>query len=205
MALAATKCWFIWKERRLRIFEDKSRTPTQLSLDIIRHYDYWHPIQLHNTSLVNISHIKTLHYWQFPRMITVKLNCDASWISEHTNAGFGLVLRNSSGTFRAAECGWCRTFSAQEAEAVALLRTVQWAIKHNVQNLEIEGDNQATIKFLQGKTKDVNWQCLAILEEVQQIAVNLVSFKGFQYVDRRANKVADLLAKEGRRSSNTTS
>ncbi|XP_026383929.1 uncharacterized protein LOC113279449 [Papaver somniferum] len=136
-------------------------------------------------------------------MNTVKINCDASSISEHTNAGFGLVFRTSSGTFRATKCGWCRTFSAQEAEVVALLRAVQWAIRHNVQNLVIEGDNLTTIKFLQGKTKDVNWKCLAVLNEVQQLADKLVSFQGFQFVDRRTNKVADLLAKEGRRSSST--
>ncbi|XP_026459161.1 uncharacterized protein LOC113359798 [Papaver somniferum] len=136
-------------------------------------------------------------------MNTVKINCNASWISELTNAGFGLVLRNSSCTFQAAECGWCRTFSAQEAEVVALLKAVQWAIRYNIQNLAIEGDNKETIRYLQGKLITVNWQCLAILEEVKLVASELVSFIGFQYVDRRANKVADLLAKEGRRSSST--
>lgn len=48
MALAATKCWFIWKERCLRIFEDKSITPIQLSLDISRHCEYWHPMTLNS-------------------------------------------------------------------------------------------------------------------------------------------------------------
>ncbi|XP_026420031.1 uncharacterized protein LOC113316011 [Papaver somniferum] len=138
-------------------------------------------------------------------MNTVKINYDASWILELTNAGFGLVFRNSSGTFRAAECGWCGTFSAQKAEAVALLKAVQWANRHNIQNLAIEGDNQATIQYLQGKTITVNWQSIAILEEVKLVADKLVSFKGFQYIDRSANKVADLLAKEGRRSNSTIS
>lgn len=37
MALAATKYWFIWKERCLRIFENKNRTSNQLAQDISRH------------------------------------------------------------------------------------------------------------------------------------------------------------------------
>ncbi|XP_026399770.1 uncharacterized protein LOC113295655 [Papaver somniferum] len=109
-----------------------------------------------------------------------------------------------TGTFTAAEHGWCRTFSAEEAEAVAMLKATQWADRHNIQNLIIKRDNQATISYLQGKTNSVKWQCIAVLEEVKVVAAKLVSFKGFQYVDRRANnKVADLLAKDGRRSKNT--
>ncbi|XP_026455920.1 uncharacterized protein LOC113356897 [Papaver somniferum] len=167
-ALAAAKCWFIWKERCLRIFEDKSRTPEQLALDIIRQYDYWHPTHLHNTAQANVRHIKPTPYWQFPRVNTVKINCDASWISEHTNAGFGFVICNWTGTFKGAESGIFRTSTAEEAEALTLLQATNWTIANNLQHLVIEGDNQAIIKHLQGENSTIQWQSLAILEEVRK-------------------------------------
>ncbi|XP_026451657.1 uncharacterized protein LOC113351982 [Papaver somniferum] len=204
MALAATKCRFIWKERCLRVFENKTRTSEQLAIAISSYFVYWHPNNRHtNHRLHSINHSRNI-YWQLPPANTLKLNCDASWLSEITSAGFGFVIRNSTETFTAAEHGWCRTFSAEEEKAVALPKATQCPSIHNIQNLIIEGDNQATISYLQGKTNSVKWQCIAVLEEVKVVAAKLVSFKGFQYVDRRANKVEDLLAKEGRRSNNTS-
>ncbi|XP_026452989.1 uncharacterized protein LOC113353675 [Papaver somniferum] len=197
MTLAATKCWFIWKERCLRVFENKTRTTEQLALAISRHFAYWHPenrVTTHETN--NITQTRDI-YWNLPAVNTLKLNRDTSWLSEITNDGFGFIIRNWIGTFQAAEIGWCRTFSVEEAEALALLRATQCATKNNIQNLVIEGDNQATIWYLQGKATTVRWKCIAILEEVKLLANQLVSFLVFQYVDTRANKVADLLAKEG--------
>ncbi|XP_026441704.1 uncharacterized protein LOC113340864 [Papaver somniferum] len=177
MDLAATKCWFIWKERCLRVFENKTRTAEQLAIAISRHFVYWHPDNRHNNNRLHKTEHSMNIFWQLPPEHTLKLNCDASWISEITNAGVGFVIRNSTCTFTTSEYGYCRTLSAEETEAVALLRATQWANRHNIQNLMIEGDNQATISYLQGKTNS--------------------------YVDKRANKVADLLAKEGRRSNST--
>lgn len=205
MALAVTKCWFIWKERCLRVFENKCITPEQLAQDIIRHYAYWHPDnKIRNTETINMIKNQNTN-WTLPSINTNKLNCDASWLSEVTNAGFGFVLRNWTRIFQATEIRCCRTFSAEETELVSLLKATQWAIRNNIQNLVIKGDNLASIRFLQGKDSSVQWQSQAILEEVKSLTEHLVSFLGFHYVDRRENKVADLLAKKGRTSINTTS
>lgn len=196
MALAATKCWFIWKERCLRIFENKKRTPEQLATDITRHFAYWHPDCRNQNKTISSIVKLTKIIWSLPAINTYKINCDASWISELANSGFGFILRNWTGTFKAAAMGCSRTFSSEETEAVALLNATQWAVTNNIQQLVIERDNQATIKYLQGRESTVQWQCIAILDEVKLLAKNLVSFLGFQCVDRRANKVADLLAKK---------
>ncbi|XP_026458707.1 uncharacterized protein LOC113359256 [Papaver somniferum] len=199
-APVATKCWFIWKERFLKIFEDKSITPEQLALDITRHYDYWHLTRLHTLAQSQVRHIKPIPYWKFPEVNTVKINCDASCISENTNAGFGFVIRNRTGTLKAAESVIFRTSTAEEAEALTLLQATNWAITNNLQHLVIEGDNQAIIKHLQGKDSTIPWQSLAILEEVRKQTANLTHFLGFNFVDRKANKVADLLAKNGKKN-----
>ncbi|XP_026390283.1 uncharacterized protein LOC113285687 [Papaver somniferum] len=194
MVFTATKCWFIWKERFLRVFENKCRTPEKLALDIQRHYEYWHPLTLSSVSpspLHNSIRIQSRPYWNFPIRNFYKLNCDASWISANTNAGYGFILRNWSGSFRAVGMGSCRTESAEEAEVVALLQATQWAITHNLQNLTIERDNLNTIKYLQGTHTSIGWKCLEVLDEVKKLTENLISFGGFHLVDRKANKAAD--------------
>ncbi|XP_026435214.1 uncharacterized protein LOC113332934 [Papaver somniferum] len=205
MTLAATKCWFIWKERCLRIFEDKSRTPIQLALDISKHYEYWYPMTLNSLNQTQDKTIKAIPHWTFPIKNTFKLNCDASSLSEKTNAGFGFVLRNWTRTFKGAESGIFRTSTAEEAEALALLQAAKWAKLHNIQHLVIEGDNMATIRYLQGKESTIQWQSIAILDEVKNLVEQMISFLGFQYVDRRANKVTGQLAKKGRISTTATS
>ncbi|XP_026410648.1 uncharacterized protein LOC113305871 [Papaver somniferum] len=90
MVLATTKCLFIWKEMCLKFFEDKSRTPDQLTLDITRHYAYWHPTKLNSLSEPQCRTIKPTPHWQFLLINIFKLNFDASWLSKNTNAGFDL-------------------------------------------------------------------------------------------------------------------
>ncbi|XP_026390570.1 uncharacterized protein LOC113286067 [Papaver somniferum] len=119
--------------------------------------------------------------------------------------GFGFILRNWKGTFKGAESCIFRISTAEETEALTVLHATKWDLSKNLQNLVIEGDNQAVIRYLQGKVSTIRWQSLSILEEVKKTTVNLVSFLGFHYVDRKANRVSDLLAKKGRKSNIITS
>ncbi|XP_026451684.1 uncharacterized protein LOC113352014 [Papaver somniferum] len=201
MALEATKCWFIWKERCLRVFENKERTPDQLALVISKHYEYWHPVTQNITSTHGRTTTDTQDTWKFPITRTLKINCDASWLSSKTDASIGFILLNWTGTFKGAGTAKCRTSSAEEAEALALLHTTEWVITEELQNLVIEGDNKATINYLLGQDTTISWQSKAILEEVKKKATQLISFGGFQLVNRRGNKTADLLVKKGRKEA----
>ncbi|XP_026420017.1 uncharacterized protein LOC113315998 [Papaver somniferum] len=187
MELAATKCWFIWEERCLRVFEDKSRIPIQLALEISRHYEYWHPMTLNSLNQTQDRTIKPIPHWTFPMTNTFTLNCDASWLSENINAGFGFVLRNWTGTFKGAESGIFRSSTAEEAEALVLLQAAKWVKLHNIQHLVIEGDSRATIRYLQGKESTIQWRSIAILDEVKKLVEKIVSFFGFP-VRRQTSK-----------------
>ncbi|XP_026441471.1 uncharacterized protein LOC113340555 [Papaver somniferum] len=107
----------------------------------------------------------------------------------------GIQVRN----MQRAAMGVFRASTTEEAEALALLYTTRWANQNNLHNLVIEGDNQIIINYLQGKSVSVQWKSIPILEDVKSESSELVSFLGFKHVDRRANKVADLIAKKGRR------
>ncbi|XP_026451136.1 uncharacterized protein LOC113351348 [Papaver somniferum] len=204
MALAATKCWFIWKERCLRVFENKKRTPDQSALVISKHYEYWHPVTQNITSTHDKTTTDTKDIWKFPITRSLKINCDASWLSSKTDAGTGFILRNWTGTFKGAGMAKCRTSSAEEAEALALLHKTEWAITEEFQNLVIEGDNKATINYLLGQDTTISWQSKVILEEVKKKATQLVSFGSFQLVNKKGNKAEDILAKKGRKEAITT-
>lgn len=65
------------------------------------------------------------------------------------------VLRRKPDTGKGAGMGIFRASTTEEAEALALLHTTRWAIENNLQNLVIEGDNQVTINYLQGKEVSV--------------------------------------------------
>lgn len=65
----------------------------------------------------------------------------------------------------------------------------------------IKGDNLATIMYVQEKINSIQWQCIAILDEVKNSVNRLVSFLGFKAVDRKANGAADILAKKERIST----
>ncbi|XP_026458522.1 uncharacterized protein LOC113359040 [Papaver somniferum] len=178
MALAATKCWFIWKERCLRVFEKQERTPEQLVVDITRQFAYWHPQTLNSDTTQPRIKTVMLNPWNFPAKDTLKLNCDASWVSKYTDAGFGCVLRNWLGTGKEATMGVFRASTTEEAEALPLLHTTRWANQNNLHKLVIEGDNQLTINYLQGKSVSVQWQSVPILEEVKSESSKLVYFFG---------------------------
>lgn len=83
--ILATKCWLIWKERCLRIFQSKSTTSIQLSLAVQRHLAFWSPLRqlkqgvINNTTSVLHSHIDiNASRWSKPQINQLKINFDAS-------------------------------------------------------------------------------------------------------------------------------
>ncbi|XP_026398953.1 uncharacterized protein LOC113294789 [Papaver somniferum] len=170
-------------------------------MSIIKHYAYWHPGAILSNRSPNTSHIMRNILWSFPPKDTHKINYDASWISAQTNAGFGFIMRNFAGNFKAAGIGSFKASSAEESEAVTPLHTVQWAVTKKIENLIIEWDNPTTTMYVQGKSNSIQWQCIAVLDEIKKLVNQLVFFLGFKVVDRKANGAADILAKKGTNSS----
>ncbi|XP_026378679.1 uncharacterized protein LOC113273127 [Papaver somniferum] len=138
-------------------------------MSIIKHYAYCHPDTILSNRSPNTSHLMRNILWSFPPKDTYKINCDASWISAQTNASFGFIMQNFTRNLKAAGIGSFRASSAEEAEAVTLLHTVQWAITKKIGNLVIEGDILATIMYVQGKCNSIQWQCIAFIDEVKNL------------------------------------
>lgn len=101
--IMATKCWLIWKERCLRIFQSKSTTTLQLALAVQRHMKFWSPLNAnknetsyHRTPTVTVTSNRTDQVWTKPLSTRSKVNFDASWIDSSSPAGFGLIQRSDT-------------------------------------------------------------------------------------------------------------
>lgn len=65
--------------------------------------------------------------WERPQQGWLKLNVDATIDEENGRMGFGWVLRDEEGVFKAAVSKvWRGAFLSREAEAVAIRETLSW-------------------------------------------------------------------------------
>ncbi|XP_026377040.1 uncharacterized protein LOC113271399 [Papaver somniferum] len=167
----ATKCWLIWKERRLIIFQSKSTTSVQLALAVQRHLAFWSPlseikkketnttgntdqqVNSASNSLRQASHIDK--GWTKPPLNQFKLNFDASWIDALRSAGYGLIIRYDTGSASQARAGTFQPSTAEEAEALSLLEAAKSANSMNLKDFWVEGDYQRLILYVLGKTSNI--------------------------------------------------
>ncbi|XP_026383924.1 uncharacterized protein LOC113279445 [Papaver somniferum] len=213
--IIATKCWLIWKERCLRVFQDKSASSLQLSMAVIRHIKFWSPSLLNNLSMNGESSqasdvARTLvvdcimnpninKRWLPPNLNQFKLNFDASWIDEKSIAGYGLIFRSATGTTVQAGSGAIFASSPEEAEALALLEAAKWATIMDFKHFWIEGDCKGVLDYAKVLSSTIHWRNQAIVNEAQRILKSCEHFLGFTFSQRSSNNVADVLAKHARK------
>ncbi|OVA03350.1 hypothetical protein BVC80_7843g2 [Macleaya cordata] len=87
--------------------------------------------------------------------------------------------------------------TAEESEGITLLEAMKWAISKNLKKVIFEGDCQAVTKYLTGCQVIIGWKTRNTLDEVISLASALDNIV-YVYVNRCANKAADLLAKKAR-------
>ncbi|XP_026433883.1 uncharacterized protein LOC113331389 [Papaver somniferum] len=133
--------------------------------------------------------------WKKPPYDWIKINIDASFVSQNTNAGFALIIRNSAGGFLAAMAFSARARDVNQAESLVLLRALQWVQEMNLKNVIIEGDNRSVIECCNSSVEGFKWEDQNVIIDCQKILQNLESC-----LKRYGNSVADKLAKFARTS-----
>ncbi|XP_026436560.1 uncharacterized protein LOC113334543 [Papaver somniferum] len=207
--IMATKCWLIWKERCLRVFQSKSTISVQLALAVQRHLAFWSPLkslsdenmgqEVNSSSNSSIQAIHTGQGWTKPPPNQFKLNFDASWICALNSAGYGLIVRADTGTSSQARVGTFKASSTKEAGALSLLESAKWDNSMNLKDFWVEGDCQILTHYAQGKASNIFWRNKALIEEAMKILHSCHHFLGLTYMNRRCNVVDDTLAKETRK------
>nr|XP_023875864.1 uncharacterized protein LOC111988307 [Quercus suber] len=124
----------------------------------------------------------------------VKINFDGAVFGNSNSSGVGAVIRNHYGAVMAS-CAekLNQAYKAEEIEALAALKVLQFTYDLGFQKAILEGDLLGLIKAL--KAEDHNLSPLGLLvEDVKLVANNFVSLS-YSHIKRSGNSVAYNLAK----------
>jgi hypothetical protein len=172
--------WQLWKERNMRIFHSQASTPSNIWSKIFENIQeticaqLWtqedFPIEpheslilsswklnLHNTPLSLNPHHSSISLspstWHCPPPGFCKLNFDGASKGNPGPAGFGAVLRDSTGQIKYLLAGHLGHDSNNSTELWGLIRGIQLASDLNMTHLIIEGDSKVIISLA---TKIIN-------------------------------------------------
>ncbi|XP_026458612.1 uncharacterized protein LOC113359124 [Papaver somniferum] len=201
--LLLTKMWFIWKERCDKIFEDKTKNANILALEIQRHVEFWSTRKRKTTKSKQVQKNKLNPKWKAPNIDTLKINVDASWISEVLPSTCAFILRNYTRDCERGRAGQAAGSDPQEAEPIGVLQAAIWAKERKIQNFSIEGDCESIFIYIHGKNSDISGRTKAYINEANRISHLCNNFLGFFFVPRLGNQVADILAKSVRPLNST--
>ncbi|OVA07927.1 Reverse transcriptase zinc-binding domain [Macleaya cordata] len=150
---AALISWHIWKSRCKKIFEDIEPNPKSTVVEILALKEVMEKCFKEKSEQENGSRIKfssSTQIWKPPPLSFLKINCDASFLQNNQPAGIGFIMRDSSGGFAGAECRQIQASSSEQAECIALLEAIKWAITQSVQNVILESDNKSICSYING-------------------------------------------------------
>ncbi|XP_010258403.1 PREDICTED: uncharacterized protein LOC104598171 [Nelumbo nucifera] len=137
-------------------------------------------------------------FWIAPETGRLKMNVDESFLCP-SSSGFGAVLRNDIGTVIAAVFGKSIASSPIQAEAMAILNSLEVLSMYKEEDIEVESDYQNLVQALKTGNLDLvsnaNFLCLDIKLLTEDLAIS------FNYINRSCNVAAHILAKKGLKES----
>ncbi|KAK3206532.1 hypothetical protein Dsin_020578 [Dipteronia sinensis] len=133
--------------------------------------------------------------WKPPPHGTYKINTDAAFDGVGQVIGIGIVIQDESGNVIMASSSQriIATYSPQVAEAVAVLRGLQLACDTGLAPVVAETDAAVVAKWISEKTQLYSEVGLVIADILT--LVHSMRCCSVDYVPRKANQVAHLLAK----------
>nr|XP_023903860.1 uncharacterized protein LOC112015657 [Quercus suber] len=139
--------------------------------------------------------------WRPPQDGFVKINFDGAVFCHSNSSGVGAVIWNHDGAVMASYAEKLnQAYKAEEIEALAALKAVQFAYNLGFQKVILEGDSLGLIKAL--KAEEHNLSLLGLLvEDVKLVANNFVSLS-YSHIKRNGNSVAHNLVKHAIRIPN---
>ncbi|BFG34916.1 hypothetical protein CerSpe_211900 [Prunus speciosa] len=135
--------------------------------------------------------------WCPPRSGFIKVNIDGAWADAVSSAGFGVILRDSSGAFCGGTAGPNSCESALMSEAEAALFGLKLAAQFGHQRVILESDSKVLVEGLIGKLGNRAWTILLIVKDIRKLAASFVSCEWF-WAPRSQNMAAHEAAKLGR-------
>ncbi|XP_059064699.1 uncharacterized protein LOC131856791 [Cryptomeria japonica] len=128
--------------------------------------------------------------WKDPSPSWHKLNFDGA--ANNNWQVRGGVVRDHQGGLIAAYAGSLRNHTVNEAEGMALLWGMKFAIAIGIRQLEIEGDSKIIVEAISGRSA-AGWKVEAILRDVRMLLADLDSFT-ILHIYKEGNVVFDSMA-----------
>ncbi|KAK0595025.1 hypothetical protein LWI29_002683 [Acer saccharum] len=134
--------------------------------------------------------------WIPPDPGLYKINCDAALNTASCLVGVGIVIRNSVGLVMASSSQRISaSFSPQVAEAVAIQRGLQFALDSGLTPCRIDSDAEIVVAWI-NRAVPLCSDIGIVLMDIQNL-LQLNFCLSVNFVPRKANRVAHVLAKNG--------
>ena len=139
-------CWAIWKSRCRFVYQGMPLNPRAMILEAENlAAEFGDAVVLRFSPIPGLSsRSATSKIWCPPPSDFTKLNSDGAW-SDPTQAGLGVIIRNSAGDCIGGAAMKSNAESADRAEAEALLLAVSLAKERNLKKVVFESDSQLLI------------------------------------------------------------
>lgn len=104
LALVANVCWFVWKDRCRRAFENCALDPLETAYKASYSVsEFWNSNDwVGPTEAIDIGRSATA--WLPPPKGVFKVNCDGGFVEESKKVGLGVVFRDSAGSLIESAC-----------------------------------------------------------------------------------------------------
>ncbi|XP_050211481.1 uncharacterized protein LOC126661668 [Mercurialis annua] len=187
--------WLIWNNRNGVVF-GRNCKPAALVIDWALSY-----IEEFNSAKVHCANIVLPHrfavgdcIWVPPKPGTFTVNVDASFDVGNGRFSTGVVIRDTLGKVRAtANRRYEQQMDVSSGEACAIRDGISLAMEANLIPFQILSDSKVTIDTFNSKNSPCNE--LSLIAEDCRRMIPMNSCIGFSYVNRKANRAADIMAR----------
>lgn len=192
-------CWWIWRWRNERSFNDDPKIPMdQVSFIFARIKQikeaFYHELQQavgHRSSRQEV-----FIRWKYPGLGWVRLNTDGASKGNPGKAGAGGLIRGHRGEvfeMFAANCGEC---SNTRAELLAVMRGLIVAWNGGHRKVVVSVDSEVVVRLLEGEPP-ANSPFIHIIRKCNALIQNHEWMVRVEHCYREANRAADWLANFG--------
>lgn len=149
ISLLLTLCWYIWKGKNGKAFEDVDPLPEQyLKLASSTTYDNWKELSTTNTSVPNSPSRATAiqrPHWLLPPEGFIKCNSDACFDGNLRLCSIGILMRDDHGNVIAGDAKVIPALSSLQAEAIAMKEVHFLALNLGIKNIILRQTSKSSI------------------------------------------------------------
>lgn len=187
-------CWALWSARNMRIFENRSLSPTEVATNALRLAQEWN--KAHNLSVRTISNLPmsgTIQNQGGSNEAAPICRSDAAYEKHSKRTGLAWIIMGASGNhLNQGSTSQELVSSPLMAEALAFRAGIISAVNLGFDRLKIFSDNSTLIRAINNDTQVK--EIFDIVKDIQQISSVFVEIT-VSHIPRSSIVDVDLLAK----------